>query len=192
VGGTVALVVAIALAWFLGFRHKRGSSKESIDHNSRSPQPFNSNASPNAYGTPTNAPTQSDRAPLAIQISRSNFTETTSTSMPSTGYPQGSDRTSRKLQVTNQTIARPPTSPSHTGRTRALPTTPPLDSPPMIEQQSSRTSHAQSASVSSQDRDPPSQDMNTLAREVAAVIMQNAAGGRSSGDEAPPSYAAHN
>jgi hypothetical protein len=112
---------------------------------------------------------------------------TDTVSNPPTLVPGRRESMGRQYRVTNDTASHPAGNTNHDG-------VPPL----VMEQKAFLRLQAPTASSSSQDG--PSPDIHMLAREVAAVMMQNTLdtsageGSRSTSDDAvlaPPSYANH-
>jgi hypothetical protein len=175
-------LAAILLAWFcLGRRQnlRARSSREFFDYDPRSPQLSNSKA---VAGLPTLAHTPADHphAPVSTQDSQSNLSE--SAQSGPTLAPLRRDRQYRVVNDTGSTVSQP------IAGNRGLPPLPTGTSSTVMEQKSFLTLQPPSAT---QDA-PPSPDIHLLAREVAAVMMQNRLDPRADDQvTAPPSYVNH-
>lgn len=186
VGGALAVVAAAMLLAWLCFA-RRGSKQRPTDkffeYNAQSPhlsRNFN-----DSYVSPAMVPPPEPfrDIPVVTQPSQSNLSDTMSN--PSTRH-RGPEGVGRTYRVTNEE----PPSTSHTRNTsRALPPTP--GSSGMTEQKSMSSFQPSTAAS-------PTSDIHILAREVAAVMMQNTLTGvdrrpRSDSEgepasSAPPSY----
>jgi hypothetical protein len=140
---------------------------------------------------PPTEPFRDVPVPVVTQPSHSNLSDTISN--PST-RPQGAEGVGRTYRVTNE---EPPSTSYNRSISRALPLTPGSSG---ITEQKSQFSLQQSTAGSGQGA--PTSDIHVLAREVAAVMMQNTLGTgvdrrpRSNSEDgpaasAPPSYVVH-
>lgn len=165
------MVAAILLAWSCRDRRRRKQERNSRDffnYNVRSPQ--HSNFQANDIATLSHMPADPFvRAPISIQPSPSNETMSTTTLVPNRLESMG-----RKYRVTNNTISV---------------TTHPTGSVPLVKEQKSFL-NLQASAASSLLQESPPPDMHMLAREVAAIMMQNTLDTRTdAASDAPPSYA---
>ena len=181
----MAFLAAILLVWFCLARRRNlreRSSREFFDYNPRSPQLSNSKA---VVGLPTLARTPADHhAPVSTQHSQSNLSESAQ-SAPILA-PLRRDSLGRQYRVVNDSGS---TASQPSAGNRGLPPLPIDTSSTMMQQKSFLTLQPPSAV---QNSDGPSPDIHLLAREVAAVMMQNTLDARADDQvSAPPSYVNH-
>ena len=184
----MALVAAILLVWFCLVRRnnqRERSSRDFFNYNVRSPQLGNSKL---PAGLPTLARTPADHqhAPLSTQPSQTNLSESAPTLAPIRR-----DSSGRQYRVVNDTVSTA----SNPSTSRGLPPLP-ASSTAMEQKQSLLTLQSSPNPAAAHDGPPP--NIQLLASQVAAVMMQNsldAGGGRprsmDDGVSAPPSYVVH-